>query len=323
MQVSLWDICAAVGVLAIAYLSYNGAGAVLFLFNASTLARYQRSRGPTGDDRAWALVTGASDGVGKGFAQELCHLGFNVILHGRSQQKLAAVKEELQREFPSQVRLLVLDAAAAAPWTPAREATVLRALDGVALTVVVNNVGGAGGVGADWCRVVDRSAGEFDALINLNARFMTQLTRAVLPVLAQNQPALVLNVSSVAEVLPIPYMAVYAATKAYVSAWTRCLGAEMRAEHLDVEVMSLILGMVVTPGTGRDSSMESLVIPSARTVARASFAKIGCGAAVIVPYWPHRLQLRLFGLLPEALVQKLMLRTAREEMERMRKKKGE
>lgn len=90
----------------------------------------------------WALVTGASDGIGVGFAEELASQGFNVILHGRNAEKLQTVSETLQAQFPGRkFKILVLDAVQDAGNVDKIQAALAEFKD-LNLKVLINNVGG-------------------------------------------------------------------------------------------------------------------------------------------------------------------------------------
>jgi short-subunit dehydrogenase len=297
-----------------------------YLLYSSDLSQY---KSPSG--QSWALVTGASDGIGKAFARDLCRRGFNVIIHGRNEQKLLGVAAELEKAYPNrEVRLLVLDAVAV-PWTEETDRTVLDAVDGLDLTILINNVGGAGGVHPTWATVAQRSTWDLDAHINLNARFMTQITRVLIPVLArgrgrgttnyqpQRQRAAIVNISSGAELLPAPYLVVYSASKAYVSRWSISLDAELQGEGLNIDVHSLIVGAVATPNAGHDESAKGLFCPDADTFARKALPKLGCGHVVCTPYWPHGLQVTFGASLPAWLGAKMMRDVARKAMARAEK----
>src|SRR5271154_6519096 len=81
---------------------------MLYFLYPSTLGRYLRDYQ---GEKSWALVTGSSDGIGKGIAYELCSHGFNVVLHGRNAEKLSRVQASLLAEYPKvQVRKVITDA---------------------------------------------------------------------------------------------------------------------------------------------------------------------------------------------------------------------
>lgn len=320
---TLYDISAYLGLLTIAYLCYKAIGIVQFLFHSSTLYRYAHHPSPSLNldqqlSKPWALVTGASDGIGKAFAQELCSRHFNVVLHGRPGPKLESVKTELEREFKASVRLLALDASQGhSDWPQDFDKKVLTSLSGINLTVLVNNIGGSGGVKPEFSSVADRPAEHDETLLNVNIRFMTHLTRVVLPILIKNSPGLIVNLSSAAESLAAPWTCVYAGAKAYIKHYSHSLRVELEAEGKDVEVVSLTTGKVVTTGTGRKPSDETLDTPNPRRFAKAALDTVGYDSPAIAPYVPHYLGAGVVSLLPRTWSEKIMVHMLDLELERM------
>ncbi|KAI1308580.1 hypothetical protein F5Y03DRAFT_383387 [Xylaria venustula] len=147
----------------------------------SHLHRYLFFDATTGQQRAWALITGATSGIGKNLAQELAAHGFNIILHGRNATKLAAVRAELlQSVYPVtvEVRVLLADASQCQSVDFAR---IRDELAGLHLTVLVN-CAGAGPIPA-FGPLEDYSADAILDSLHLNAAFPALLTAALLPVL--------------------------------------------------------------------------------------------------------------------------------------------
>ena len=286
------------------YLSYRAASFLYLHLRPSSLPRYL-SHEP--GKEVWALVTGASDGIGQGFAQELSHQGFNVILHGRNEAKLARVQSELQAQAPNRkFRIFIADGEDAD--TSVQVKNLVKSLQGddIHLTVLINNVGGAGSAALDWGPFEGRSAATHDSFINLNARFPTQLTRAVLPLMYANSAALIINIGSAAAVFPVPYASVYSGVKAYNMAWSRSLKAELLAEgRTGMEVMGVNLFYVQSNATSPPRPV-TLFTPSSRDMAKAALSKVGSGKAVVMAYWPHALQGFLLGLLPDAITEKVV-----------------
>lgn len=287
-----------------AYQVYNVLRFVnLHFVRRSSLPRYQH-----GLTRSWALITGASDGIGRGFAEELCQRGFNVVLHGRNEKKLQGVKAELLRQWPeSEIRIIVIDAA----YTDrnAVEAVAIQLQD-INLTVLINNVGGAGPIKKTWETLANRSGADVDVFMDLNARFPTQITRVVLPMMLKNKPSLILNVGSAAGEFPAAYATVYSGSKNFNKAWSWSLGAELKAEKQDVEVLTVLVGMVQS---GSAQRATSFLVPTSRRMAAASLNMVGCGKSAIWAYWPHALQFGVLGMLPDWFTEKAVINIALKE----------
>ena len=151
------------------------------------LSKYKKG----GKGEPWAIVTGASDGIGLAFAEELASQGFNVILHGRNEQKLQGVKERLLSQWPARkFEILILDAIADAG-NADKMAAALSEFKDLNIKILINNVGGVAGGKPSFRKFAEKSPELIDAWIDINLRFATQFTRQVLPTLIANQSALV------------------------------------------------------------------------------------------------------------------------------------
>ncbi len=184
-----------------------------------------------------ALVTGASSGIGEQFARQLAARGVNLVLVARSEQRLRALAEELETAHPG-VSVTVMTADLSAPGAPGDLAGKLAAA-GVTVDLLVNNAGFASyGPFAD--EDPDRLAGE----IQLNCSALVALTARLLPPMLAHGRGGVLNVASTAGFQPVPTMAVYGASKAFVLSFTEALWAETRASG--VRVLALCPGPTQT-----------------------------------------------------------------------------
>jgi short-subunit dehydrogenase len=114
--------------------------------------------------------------------------------------------------------------------------------------------------------------------MDVTARFPAQFTRAILPQLIQCQPALIQNIGSGAADMPSPWLAIYAACKAFNKTWSRSLRAELMAQAHDVEVQTIVLASVATR---RSQRAESLVYPSPRTLASVTLNKVGSANGIV------------------------------------------
>lgn len=241
---------------------------------------------------SWALVTGATDGIGFGFAQELCSQGFNVFLHGRNRDKLLRRQEELRAQYPNaKTRIIVYDVKNVS-------SDIDRFVDEIGdahLTVLINNVGGDG-LGFPALDEMDYEG--IHKIITLNVNFMVQITRVLLPVLKRNGPSLVINVSSAAS-YGMPYLTVYSGSKGFVDTFSYALQAEMTATKANTEVLALRVGNVQSQGNITETDFFT---PTSRVMARAGLARVGCGRTLVWGYWPHALYTSLLDIFPRSFM---------------------
>jgi 17beta-estradiol 17-dehydrogenase / very-long-chain 3-oxoacyl-CoA reductase len=271
---------------------------MLYFLYPSTLGRYLRDYQ---GEKSWALVTGSSDGIGKGIAHELSSHGFNVVLHGRNAEKLSRVQASLLAEYPKvQVRKVIADAGS---FTASAIDDVVANLQDIHLTVLVNNVGGTAALDVDVKTLEEHTAKEVDAVININLRFTTQLTRALLPTLQRNEPSLIMNIGSISE-NGMPWLSVYSPTKAYVRAFSKALGLELKANHHTVEVLGIQVGSVQSQ---QNHSDISFFVPSSRVMAQSALARVGCGSANVTGYLPHELQRLFFSITPDWVLDRILI----------------
>lgn len=161
----LHSIISAAGVSTLLYITIKAISLFRIYTRPTSLPRYLRQD-------SYALITGASDGIGLGFAQELLSRGFNVILHGRNPAKLAAIQTSLQSTFPDRKVDTVI------AYTSDNQSDIsgiIKSISTKEVTVLVNNVGGVFTV-PKVMPLIESTAADIDKIINLNARFQTQLT---------------------------------------------------------------------------------------------------------------------------------------------------
>lgn len=269
---------------------------LLHWFYPSGLHKYLRTT-PDGG-ASWALVTGASDGIGLALSHELGARGFNVLLHARNESKLSRVREELAAAYPKrEFRFVTADATA---FTTADIDRIAALVAGLPLTVLINNVGGTAPQSSNFNHFESTTPEEIQALYLLNVLFPLQLTRALLPQLeAQQKPTLILTCSSSAS-FGIPYIAAYSGCKGALHAWNRALFAEQAEARSAVEVLEVVVGPTYTQALQKDPNIKSnLLIPTADVMARAILARVGHGHRSVTPYFWHAVQDGImYGLLP-------------------------
>ena len=243
---------------------------------------------------SYALITGATDGIGKALAIELAARGFNIILHGRSLNKLKAVSNEIQAAHPSREVVGLLQDGSK---NPVLDISSIRDLP---ISVLVNNVG----VGP-LAELEQFSIEQITETVNLNALFPTHLTHSILPQMPR--PALILNVSSYVGILPPPYLAVYSGTKAYNTAFSNSLSREIPS----IETIALITGSVHSAGNQKPISFFR---PDSSVYARHILSIVGSGRKSIMPYWPHAVQVFILSLLPAWMTERAIKQAMDKEL---------
>lgn len=184
----------------------------------------------------FALITGASSGIGACFARALAARGRHLVLVARSKDKLEALKSEIAAQHSLCIEVIGQDLSL--PGAAERLAAILKER-GIAVDLLVNNAG-FGAHGEFWKLPLDRQS----EMLRLNIVTLTELTHLLLPAMVAQRGGGIINISSTASFQPIPYTSVYAATKAYVTSFSMGLAEEV-CEH-GVKVLALCPGGTAT-----------------------------------------------------------------------------
>ncbi|MBE7478901.1 MAG: SDR family oxidoreductase [Polyangiaceae bacterium] len=242
-----------------------------------------------------ALVTGASSGIGAELARQLATRGANLILTARSKDKLDALAEELRQKNRVAVQVVVADLA-----QPGGAQSLAADVDALGVDVdhLVNNAG-FGDAGA----LVKADPDKLAEMVRLNCEAVVVLARHFLPPMLARRRGGVLNVASTAAFQPMPYMAVYAATKAFVLSFSAALAKE--AEGNGVTVTALCPGPVPTgfqAAAGIEPGVERIAALSAEETAARALSAYAAGDTVCVPGAVNRVQTVLSKLAPRELL---------------------
>lgn len=167
-----------------------------------------------------ALITGASGGIGKTFAEELAQRKTNLVLVARSAQKLNLLANQLQEQYKIQVDVIVKDLA-----VPGATGEVFNTVKdkGSTIDLLINNAGFG-----DYGDFSERDGARQIEMIQLNIVALVDLTHKFLPLMRERRSGSIINVASIAAFQPIPYLSVYAASKAFVLNFSQALWAENR-----------------------------------------------------------------------------------------------
>ncbi|XP_075433806.1 very-long-chain 3-oxoacyl-CoA reductase-B-like [Ascaphus truei] len=203
---------------------------------------------------AWAVVTGATDGIGKAYAEELARRGLNIVLISRSLEKLQRVATGIEQQCGRKTRIIQADFTRGSEiYQPIEEA--LKDLD---IGVLVNNVGMTYAEGlTEFLNVPDIQKRIAD-IINCNIMSVTQMTGIVLSKMMQRKKGVIINLSSEAGARPYAKITVYSATKAFVDFFSKGLHHEYKSKGIIVQcVMPLLVSTNMTQRIGINVFVKS------------------------------------------------------------------
>lgn len=177
----------------------------------------------------FAVITGASQGLGKAFAKELAKRGFNVVLVSLPGQKLSQLSDWISQEYKVQSFYYETDFSAN---------TNIRALadwlnENFNISILINNAGIGGTKPFDEAHI-----DYIDTIIQVNVKATTLLIHQLLPNLKRQPQSYILNVSSIAAFSPVGYKTVYPASKAFIHSFSRGLYAELKNTNVFVSVVN-------------------------------------------------------------------------------------
>lgn len=181
------------------------------------------------DTNEYALITGASKGIGKSIALALARAGYNLLLVARSEEELIKLSAFIQAEYKVNAIYLCIDLSAegaasrVASWSDTYTAN---------LSILINNAG----YGL-WGNFESLSLPDQLNMLQLNVSFVVELSHHLLHTLKQQKQAYILNIASTAAYQAVPALAVYAATKTFILSYSRALRYELKDSAVSVSCL--------------------------------------------------------------------------------------
>jgi short-subunit dehydrogenase len=249
----------------------------------------------------YALVTGASKGIGKAIALELASYGYSILLVSRNMEGLRLVADEITSRYHVKADVMALDLSGV---NAAKKVFDWCQEKGYPVQILVNNAGyGASG------KYMDYSLELYTDMILLNVVTMNSLCHLFIPQMTAMDKAYILNISSIAAYQAVPGLIIYAATKAFILSFSRGLRVELKGSSISVTC--------VCPGpTDTDFVQRANVKPKAlkvaarlklrpEEVARIAVRGAFSGRAEIVAGFMNKLSVLIVWILPKQWVEKL------------------
>lgn len=234
--------------------------------NYLTSLNMKKRYGNAGD---WAVVTGASEGIGYAMALDLGRRGFNVCVIARTLSKLENVVEEL-KQLGVQGKAISFDFASA---TPKQYDDMFAELDKIEIAVLVNNVG----VNYTYTNYFDEVDLETDLrLLKVNCESSVRMTKYVVPKMKAKRCGAIVMLGSVSAVTPAPLLCTYAGTKAFNLSFGSGLYYELK--QFGIDVLAVSPNMVVskmTQGLSSRKPRETFLMVNADRMAHQTLDKLG------------------------------------------------
>jgi uncharacterized protein len=254
----------------------------------------------------WAMVTGASSGIGEEIARDLAERGWNLFLTARSLPALEILAEELERMHGIQAEVFPLDLGEPGA-AEALEAASEGA--GIRIDLLVNNAG-FGFFGG----FLESPPERYAQMVQLNVTALTELSHRIGGPMAARGSGRILNVASVASFQPGPGMAVYYATKAYVLSLSEALRVEFEPYGVSVTTLCpgpTTSGFQAVSGMGASPLMGRIPMATSRQVAHFGVDAALKGKGIVVPGWMNTLLVSLVGFVPRSLLPRIVDRLQR------------
>ncbi|KZV63046.1 3-ketoacyl-CoA reductase [Peniophora sp. CONT] len=260
---------------------------------------------------AWAVITGASDGIGREFALQLADKGFNVLLAARNADKLEAVAREIQQKTGNKVQTecFTIDFASApdSRWDVLHK--VVQAKD---VGILVNNVGKSHEMPTDF---IETPKEEMHDILAINVQATVRVTALVAPGMVSRHRGLILSLGSFAGSAPSPMLATYSASKAFLRTFSQALSLELSPKGVTVEHSNTYFVVSAMSKIRR----STLMIPTPRSYVKSVLGKVAPGS--MSPFWTHAVLEYVMGLVPEGVVSWYMYGLHRDIRKRALRKK--
>lgn len=257
------------------------------------------------------LITGASGGIGEAFARRLAAEEHNLVLVARSEDKLAALCDELMLEHKITAHYVAIDLNDYQADLRLFKETVNHDLE---INWLINNAG-FGSMGYFTELELEREL----SMVALNVMAVVALTHRYLRLMAEEGEGTIINVSSAASFQPLPFMATYAATKAFVTSFTEAIAEEYKPKG--IRILNLCPGATETDFFNAAEIEEPIFlkgIQTAEQVVDAALKALRKGKSSVVSGWKNHLLARAAQIAPDSAVTKSVAKVLRDRAEAKR-----
>jgi len=245
----------------------------------------------------WAVITGATDGIGKAYAMQLARAGMNVLIISRTEAKLKAVKEEIDTKTNKsvEVKIAVCDYS---KFDNDAKAAVAKSMLGLDIGVLINNVGVSYRYPQYFHEITDA---EVTALIEMNVNSTTWMTRLVVDGMVERKRGAIVNISSGSAMYTMPLLAEYSAAKSFIQKFSLALNAEYASYGISVQCQ-----IPFYVATKLAKLRKSFTVPTSDQFAKMGMNFIGQAEPIASPYWVHGIMGYFLDHIPEPIAKRIV-----------------
>jgi short-subunit dehydrogenase len=248
----------------------------------------------------YAMVTGASKGIGRSMAIALAKRKINLLLIARSVDELSALQADIKKQYGVEVHVLSIDLSQ--PQAPKDVLNWVLAND-YEISILINNAG----YGL-WGKFAELDLAAQLEMCQLNMTTVTSLCHLLLPILSKEKAAYILNVSSTAAYQAVPTLAIYSATKAFVLSFTRALRFELKGGPVSVSCLSpgpVDTGFAHRAGLDAFSKMAEKFNMKPDEVAEIALKGMFAKKSEIIPGFTNIISVYANRILPKGFIEKM------------------
>ncbi len=240
----------------------------------------------------WAVVTGATDGIGKAYAMGLAKKGMSIVLISRTESKLKEVKKEIETKYSGiEVKHIVCDYS---KFDKKAQDELKKQLNGLEVGVLVNNVGVSYRYPRYFHELPDD---EVQNLLTMNIDSVVWMTRFVLPGMIDRKKGAIVNISSGSALYTLPLLAEYSGAKSFVEKFSRAINAEYKSKGITCQCQAPFY-----VATKLAKMRKSFSVPDPNQFVALALKWVGYPDCVVQPFWVHAVQGWVMHRVPDSIL---------------------
>jgi len=260
-------------------------------------------------NETYALITGASGGLGKAFSEECAKRGMNLIIVALPDENLKNTAEYIKKKYP--VKILTLGINLAEQEAPEKIYEFCQK-NKLAVNMLINNAGATG------CAEFEKSSLDYIELrLQLNIRAVVLITRLFIPSMKKLDKAYILNVASLSAFYAVPFKSVYSASKSFVLNFSKSLREELRDSSIKISILcpnGIKTNIDSSSRIAAHGAKGKIFLVSAEKIAEISIKKLLKGKKLIIPGIMNKLLLLLGKIIPEKLKLNMLYHEFKKEL---------